>query len=392
MSKRRKLIQETSLSESLAYGLPAVIATLGLIAPLPLRAEQAAGVPETLEIDLAKLSTPPSSQPATSVKEWQAQIEASIVEITAVRVEPSPEGLTIILESETGQLSIPTPTTEGNRLSAIIPNAVLVLPEGPSFEQANPTPEITQISVTNQADDQVQVVIRGAKAAPTATVSNADSGLTFSIASESAPDTLAEDEDVEITVTANPEEGYAPPNASIGTRTDSPIRDVPQSIQVIPKQIIEDQQAIGVEEVVENVGGVTFLGNNDGRGLNFSIRGFDNVPVLQNGFRLFGDNSVEPEIANLERVEVLKGPASVLFGQSEPGGLINLVRKKPLSEPFYKLQIQGGNRGFVSPSVDLSGPLDKDGNLLYRLNALYRREDSFRDYTTSFDRFFVGPS
>lgn len=378
------------LPELLAYGLPSVIATLGLLASIPVRAEQAAGVPEIPDIDLAKLSTPPSSQPATSVKEWQAQIEASIVEITAVRVEPSPEGLNIILESETGQLSIPTPTTEGNRLSSVIPNAVLALPEGPSFEQANPTPEITQISVTNLADDQVKVVIIGAKAAPTATVSNVDSGLTFSIAA--TPDTLAEDEEVEITVTANPEEGYAPSTASVGTRTDSPIRDVPQSIQVIPKQIIEDQQAIGVEEVVENVGGVTFLGNQDSRGLNFSIRGFDNVPVLQNGFRLFGGDSVEPEVANLERVEVLKGPASILFGQSEPGGLINLIRKKPLSEPFYKLQIQGGNRGFVSPSVDLSGPLDKDGNLLYRLNALYRREDSFRDYTSSFDRFFVGPS
>lgn len=220
-------------------------------------------------------------------------------------------------------------------------------------------------------------------------MSNVDSGLTFSIAA--TPDTLAEDEEVEITVTANPEEGYAPSTASVGTRTDSPIRDVPQSIQVIPKQIIEDQQAIGVEEVVENVGGVTFLGNQDSRGLNFSIRGFDNVPVLQNGFRLFGGDSVEPEVANLERVEVLKGPASILFGQSEPGGLINLIRKKPLSEPFYKLQIQGGNRGFVSPSVDLSGPLDKDGNLLYRLNALYRREDSFRDYTSSFDRFSSVP-
>lgn len=393
----KRLIQKAIYSEfpgSIAYGLPSVIATFGLLVSLPVRAETAAAVPSSPDIDLATLSIPESSspQPATSVKEWQAQIEASIVEITAVRVEPSPEGLNIILETATGQLSIPTPTTESNRLSAVIPNAVLALPEGPSFEQANPTPEITQISITNQTDDQVQVVITGAKAAPTATVSNAAQRLTFSIVSEAAPDTLADDAEVEVTVTANPEEGYAPSTANIGTRTDSPIRDVPQSIQVIPKQIIEDQQAIGIEEVVENVGGVTFLGNNDSRGLNFSIRGFDNVPVLQNGFRLFGDDSVEAEVANLERVEVLKGPASVLFGQAEPGGLINLVRKKPLSEPFYKLQIQGGNRGFVSPSVDLSGPLDKEGKLLYRLNALYRREDSFRDYTTSFDRFFVGPS
>lgn len=383
-----------SLGGAMAYGLPSVIITSSLLMPRSVRAEDVSLVPQAATTDLETVLTSDQSslQPATSVTEWQAQIEASIIEITAVRVEPNAEGLNIILETATGQLSIPTPTTEGNRLSAVIPNAVLALPESPSFEQANPTAEITQISITNQADDQVQVVVTGTEAAPTATVSNVDQGLTFSIATEAAPSTLAEDEEVEITVTANLKEGYAPSDASVGTRTDSPIRDVPQAIQVVPQQIIEDQQAIEVEEVVENVGGVTFLGDNDGRGLNFSIRGFENAPVLRDGFRVFGEGSVDPEVANLERVEVLKGPASVLYGQSDPGGLVNLVTKKPLSEPLYNLKIQGGNRGFVSPSIDLSGPVTKDGKLLYRLNALYRREDSFRDFTTSFDRFFVGPT
>ncbi|MBC6418877.1 MAG: TonB-dependent receptor, partial [Prochloron sp. SP5CPC1] len=162
----------------------------------------------------------------------------------------------------------------------------------------------------------------------------------------------------------------------------------------MPRQIIEDRQAIGIEEALENVGGISFLGNNDGRGLNFSIRGFGGFgsPILRDGFRLFGNDSVEPEIANLEQIEVLKGPASILYGQADPGGLINLVTKQPLSEPFYNLKLQFGNRDFVSPSVDFSGPLTTDGNLRYRFNALYRQEESFRNLDDKFNRIFVGPT
>lgn len=125
---------------------------------------------------------------------------------------------------------------------------------------------------------------------------------------------------------------------------------------MIPRQVIEDQQAIGIEEVLENAAGVTFQGNNLGRGLEFSIRGFTGAPILRDGFLLLGGDVAEPEVANLERVEVLRGPASVLYGQSEPGGVINLVTKQPLSEPYYNLQLQGGNGDFISPSIDFSGP------------------------------------
>lgn len=98
-----------------------------------------------------------------------------------------------------------------------------------------------------------------------------------------------------------------------------------------------------------------------------------------------------PETANLERIEVLKGPASVLYGESEPGGLINLVTKKPTSTPFYDAQVQFGNRSFISPSIDLSGPLTDDGNLLYRLNALYRSSDDIQDVDRNIERFYIAP-
>lgn len=146
--------------------------------------------------------------------------------------------------------------------------------------------------------------------------------------------------------------------------------------------------------MLDNAAGISNLGNESGRGINFAIRGFSGAPVLRDGFLLpgFGPDAARPEVANLERVEVLRGPASVLYGQAEPGGVINLVTKQPLSEPYYNLQLQGGNRGFINPSVDLSGPLTDDGRLLYRLNALYCREESFRDFDNDAERFAIAPT
>lgn len=83
-------------------------------------------------------------------------------------------------------------------------------------------------------------------------------------------------------------------------------------------------------------------------------------------------------------MEVLKGPASVLFGAVEPGGIINVITKQPLSEPYYKLAFEAGNRGFYhQPSFDFSGPLNDDKTLLYRLNASYQSSNGFQDFVTS---------
>ena len=83
---------------------------------------------------------------------------------------------------------------------------------------------------------------------------------------------------------------------------------------------------------------------------------------------------------------------SILFGQIEPGGLINVVTKKPLSEPFYEAELQLGNQAFVRPRIDISGLITSDRSVLYRLNALYLHEESFRDFDTDIERYFIAPS
>ena len=330
------------------------------------------------------------SRPATTVKEWMAQVEAATVQVTEIRLNPTETGLEIVLQTARDKpLSIDSSQvrSQGNQLIADIPNAVLVIPQQQEFTAQNPTSDVARVQVVQQDLTTLRVIVTGNNALPQQDISLKAGSFVYSLNAES------DEPDEEVVVTGEQQRGYLAPSTSTATRTDTAIRDTPQSIQVIPRQVIEDQQAIGVEKVLENAAGVTFLGNQDGRGLNFAIRGFRNAPISRDGFFYrFGADVAEPEVANLERVEVLRGPASVLYGQAEPGGVINLVTKQPLSEPYANLQFQVGNRGFISPSIDLSGAVTEDRRLLYRFNALYRREDSFRDFENNLDRIFVAPT
>lgn len=121
------------------------------------------------------------------------------------------------------------------------------------------------------------------------------------------------------------------------------------------------------------------------------IRGFSQDGVFRNGYRDGDRFTVTSPIETLEQVEVLKGPASVLFGQVEPGGIINIVTKQPLSEPYYKLAFEAGNYGFYQPNIDFSGPLNADKTALYRFIAGYRHSDSFVDFVNT-DQVTISPS
>lgn len=324
---------------------------------------------------------------------------AEVLQVTGVRLNRTDGGLEIILETASGISPQVFTTSSENSLIIDVLNAQLALRDGDEFRQENPTEEIAEISLIQLTPNNIQVVITGTEALPEAEVVPNNQGLAISISTPSTtvdassePETLETEQEIEIVVTQTQAgERYLVPNATTGTRTETPLSDVPQSVQVIPKEIIQDQQATRIEEVLENVSGTTFLGNNDGRGVEFGTRGFEGTPVLRDGFRLYGTQGF-PEVANLQQVEVLKGPASILYGAIEPGGLINLVSKKPLSEPFYEAELQIGNRDFFRPRIDFSGLLTANGNLLYRLNTLYQNRDSFRDYDNSFQRFFIAPS
>ncbi|WP_423753485.1 TonB-dependent receptor plug domain-containing protein [Chlorogloeopsis fritschii] len=308
-------------------------------------------------------------KPATSIQQWLAQ---SLVQVIGVKLQATDKGIEVILETnQSDQLQL-TNKSEGNSYIVEIPNAQLRLPSGNTFRQEKPTAGITEVIVTNLDANTIRVTVRGETSAPQVELFDDNEGLIFGVVpsvttteAQSEPQPSSEtqpEEPIELVVTGE-QDTYRVPEATTGTRTDTPIRDIPQSIQVIPKQVLQDQQVIRLTDAIRNVSGVvegdTFGGTVD----NFNIRGFDFTSNFRDGFRDTGDSL--RELANIEQIEVLKGPASVLYGNAEPGGIINLVTKKPLAAPYYSGDFSVGSFSYYLSAIDLSGPLDLDKTLLY---------------------------
>ena len=203
----------------------------------------------------------------------------------------------------------------------------------------------------------------------------------------------------EITVRDSTEPGspyntqYIRPNTSTATKTNTPVMETPFSVQVLPRQILQDQQAIRLDSVLQNVSGVTHMPTNQGGSDGFVIRGFSSDTTYRNGVFMpnsLGGGTVKREMANIEEVQVLKGPGSILFGRADPGGIINTVTKQPLATPYYSLQQQAGSFDFYRTTVDATGPLMKDNRLLYRLNLSYENSGSFRDFVNN-KSVFIAP-
>jgi iron complex outermembrane receptor protein len=185
--------------------------------------------------------------------------------------------------------------------------------------------------------------------------------------------------------------GYAASRSATATKTDTPIRDIPQSIQVVPEQVIKEQQAIGVEDAVRNVSGV-YRENTFGNTLDrFTLRGFMQRDFLRDGYR--DPHSGNRILSGVERVEVLKGPASVLYGRFEPGGVINIVSKRPLETAAYSGELQIGSFDFSRVLVDATGPVTADKTLLFRFSGAYEDSGTFRDATdVDIERVDIAPS
>jgi iron complex outermembrane recepter protein len=185
---------------------------------------------------------------------------------------------------------------------------------------------------------------------------------------------------------------YNRPNASTATKTDTPIMETPLAIQVIPQQVMKDQQATRLNQAVQNISGVYVGPGTGGTVENIFVRGFQDFNPYYNGVRLSTGWTQQGlrDIAGLERVEVLKGPGSILFGRIEPGGMINMVPKSPLTTPYYALQQQFGSFDSYRTSIDATGPIADDKSLLYRVNLAYENKDSFRDFVQG-ERVVVAP-
>ncbi len=181
---------------------------------------------------------------------------------------------------------------------------------------------------------------------------------------------------------------YVAPNAGTATRTDTPIMETPFSVKVVPGQVLRDQQAVRLDRALQNVSGVNRDVSNAGLADGITLRGFQVFP-FRDGFRFEDQNSNgRRDMANIERIEVLKGPGSILYGQAEPGGIINMVTKKPLATPFHQLEQQFGSFDFYRTTLDSTGPLG--AGLGYRVNFAYENAGSFRDFVHG-ERIFVAP-
>lgn len=165
--------------------------------------------------------------------------------------------------------------------------------------------------------------------------------------------------------------------------------DVPQSIQIIGSEIIEQQQAIRLSEVVKNINGVYVGSARGGAQESFFSRGYDMSAnnMFKNGFRFSGGSI--PEVSSLEKVEVLKGSAALLYGNVAPGGILNMVTKTPSFKKGGEIAMQMGSYSFYKPSIDIYGPLN--AIIAYRFTGSYENSKSFRD-NVSKERYYINPS
>jgi iron complex outermembrane receptor protein len=175
------------------------------------------------------------------------------------------------------------------------------------------------------------------------------------------------------------------------SKADIAIRDLPQAVTVIDKEVLERQQVLTLGDALMNVNGVYVMGTTGGTQQEIGARGytFGSTNTFKNGVPF--NNSVMPEMSGAERVEFLKGSAAILLGNVTAGGVLNIVTKKPLFEKGGEISMRTGSYDFYKPSLDIYGPLADSKSIAYRINTSYEKERSFRDDVKA-ERFYINPS
>ncbi|MFC0409994.1 TonB-dependent siderophore receptor [Roseomonas elaeocarpi] len=193
----------------------------------------------------------------------------------------------------------------------------------------------------------------------------------------------------------DPIDGYVATREVTGTKTDTPINEVPQSISVVPRDAIDQRQAQTLGEALRYTAGVRpEQFGADNRADWIQIRGFEATDTSQflNGLRYNpGFAAGAFETYGLERYEIVRGPSSVLYGQIAPGGLINMVQRRPTDDPTGEVRLTAGNNGWAQAAFNTSGPLTADKRWSYSLTGLGRLADTDVDSSRN-DRLFIAPA
>ncbi len=191
-----------------------------------------------------------------------------------------------------------------------------------------------------------------------------------------------------VTIKSSADAGYSPAASSTATKGSAALRDIPQSVNVIPGQLLQDQGARSIENALRNVPGVT-MSHGDGQRDQVFIRGFSAIAdQFVDGIR--DDALYFRDLSNIERIEVLKGPSAVLYGRGSSGGLINRITKKPVfGETFGEATLNLGTYNLRRVSADINAPLGETA--AFRLNVAKENSGSYRDQQF-LNRYAIAPS
>ncbi|RTL73111.1 MAG: TonB-dependent siderophore receptor [Hyphomicrobiales bacterium] len=196
--------------------------------------------------------------------------------------------------------------------------------------------------------------------------------------------------------------GFVAKQSSAGTKTDTPILETPQSISVVTRDQLDTRNVSTVVEALQYVPGIyTHPGGKDPRFDQYTIRGFNSqgYGAFRDGLKEIGSadnfNHFRTEPYGLERVDVIRGPSSVLYGQIAPGGLVNVITKRPTEERIREVEGQIGSDNKYQGAFDLGGKLNDSGTVLFRLTGLARESNAQVAHFSNFipdDRLFIAPS
>ncbi|OLH87757.1 ligand-gated channel [Xanthomonas oryzae pv. oryzae] len=178
------------------------------------------------------------------------------------------------------------------------------------------------------------------------------------------------------------------------TKTDAPLRDLPISARVLDRTLLDDAGVTDLAGALELASGITKANNLGGLWDSYSMRGFAGDPNFSSDYMVNGFNASRGynglrDAANTQSIEVIKGPASALYGRGEPGGVVNIITKKPLFQPQNSVDVSAGRFDSYRAAIDSTGPLSE--SVAYRLNVMHKDQHSFRD-TVDSDNTLLAPS
>ncbi|MCC8408187.1 TonB-dependent receptor [Mucilaginibacter sp. UR6-1] len=204
----------------------------------------------------------------------------------------------------------------------------------------------------------------------------------------SLQENLAQLDEVQINTRKNK---FKTDKVSPSLRLQSPLIEVPQNIQVVNSQLLADQLTFDiVDGVTRNVSGATRTGHWDAQYANIFMRG-TNIPAFRNGMnQKMPWGPLADDAATIDRIEFVKGPSGFMMANGEPGGIYNVVTKKPTGQNRSSVTLSGGGYNLGRAAIDLDGKLSKDGKLLFRLNLAAQTKGSYNKYNYT-DKYIIAP-